>query len=169
VWLEHPVDRVLSVMPPMYDDLWTAAKGAYKTEPAVADDGEVVIYAPHVSEVSYVHGALIDEIGYHCRDYFLAQWERFGRYPGGILAHSTHVKGLGTFDLATGEERPRIKVTLATGIERTRCERINLGYQDPADVDPADWAGGDAEALVVSRAGEQLYRVGPPPAMERRA
>jgi nickel-dependent lactate racemase len=161
VWLEHPVDRVLSVMPPMYDDLWTAAKGAYKTEPAVADGGEIVIYAPHVAEVSYVHGALLDEIGYHCRDYFLAQWDRFGRYPGGILAHSTHVKGLGTFDLATGEERPRISVTLATGIERTRCERINLGYQNPAGVDPADWAEGGDEALVVSRAGEQLYRVGP--------
>ena len=61
----------------MYDDLWTAAKGMYKIEPAVADGGEVVIYAPHVTEVSYVHGRLIDEIGYHCRDYFLAQWERF--------------------------------------------------------------------------------------------
>ena len=91
-------------MPPMYDDLWTAAKGMYKIEPAVADGGEVVIYAPHVTEVSYVHGKLIDEIGYHCRDYFLAQWERFKHYPGGILAHSTHVRGLGTFDAVV---RPR--------------------------------------------------------------
>ena len=82
-------------MPPMYDDLWTAAKGMYKIEPAVADGGEVVIYAPHVTEVSYVHGKLLDEVGYHCRDYFLAQWERFKHYPGGILAHSTHVRGLG--------------------------------------------------------------------------
>jgi nickel-dependent lactate racemase len=163
VWLDRPVDRVLSVMPPMYDDLWTAAKGAYKTEPAVADGGEIVIYAPHVSEVSYVHGKLLDEIGYHCRDYFLAQWDRFGRYPGGILAHSTHVKGLGTFDLATREERPRTTVTLATGIERERCQRINLGYRDPASIDPADWGGGDDHALVVSRAGEHLYRVGVPP------
>ena len=82
-------------MPVMYRDLWTAAKGMYKTEPVVADGGEVVIYAPHVTEVSYVHGALIDEIGYHCRDYFVRQWDRFRDYPGGILAHSTHVKGLG--------------------------------------------------------------------------
>jgi nickel-dependent lactate racemase len=164
VWLDQPVDRVLSVMPPMYDDLWTAAKGAYKTEPAVADGGEIVIYAPHVSEVSYVHGKLLDEIGYHCRDYFLAQWDRFGRYPGGILAHSTHVKGLGTFDLATREERPRTTVTLATGIERERCQRINLGYRDPATIDPAEWGACDDSALVVSRAGEHLYRVGAPPA-----
>ena len=92
-------------MPEMYDDLWTAAKGMYKMEPAVADGGEVVIYAPHISEVSYTHGQLIDEIGYHCRDYFLAQWEKFKRYPWGVLAHSTHVKGLGDYDSASGVER----------------------------------------------------------------
>ncbi|HTL01038.1 MAG TPA: lactate racemase domain-containing protein, partial [Vicinamibacterales bacterium] len=63
VWLDKPVDKVLAVMPPMYDDLWTAAKGAYKTEPVVADGGEITIYAPHVSEVSHVHGRLIDQIG----------------------------------------------------------------------------------------------------------
>jgi len=144
----------------MYDDLWTGAKGAYKTEPAVADGGEVIIYAPHISEVSHVHGHLIDQIGYHCRDYFLAQWDRFSRYPWGILAHSTHVKGLGTYDAATRVESPRIRVTLATAIPRERCERINLGYLDPATIDPKKWTGGGGRALVVARAGEMLYRVG---------
>ena len=162
VWVDRPFDRVLSVMPRMYDDLWTAAKGMYKTEPVVADGGEVVIYAPHVGEVSYVHGALIDEIGYHCRDYFLAQWDRFHRYPGGILAHSTHVKGLGTFDAAQNEEQPRIQVTLATAIDEARCRRINLGYADPATIVPDEWSG-DARTLVVPRAGELLFRLGPAP------
>jgi nickel-dependent lactate racemase len=162
VWVDKPFDRVLAIMPRMYDDLWTAAKGMYKIEPAVADGGEVVIYAPHVTEVSYVHGKLLDEVGYHCRDYFLAQWERFKHYPGGILAHSTHVKGLGQFDASCGLETPRIRVTLATGIPRERCERINLGYLDPATVDPADWQG-HPSWLVVPRAGEMLYRVGQPP------
>ena len=37
VVVERPYRRVLSVMPEMYDDLWTAAKGMYKLEPAVAD------------------------------------------------------------------------------------------------------------------------------------
>ncbi len=95
VWVDEPYDRVLAVMPRMYDDLWTAAKGTYKSEPVVSDGGEVIVYAPHVKEVSHVHGRVIDEIGYHCRDYFLSQWDRFRGYPGGILAHSTHVKGLG--------------------------------------------------------------------------
>jgi lactate racemase len=162
VWVDEPYDRVLAVMPRMYDDLWTAAKGTYKSEPVVSDGGEVIVYAPHVKEVSYVHGRVIDEVGYHCRDYFLSQWDRFRGYPGGILAHSTHVKGLGTFDPASGVESPRISVTLATGIARERCEHVNLGYRDPASVDAGEWAD-DPRTLVVPRAGEQLYRVGRPP------
>jgi lactate racemase len=156
VWLDRPVKRVLSIMPEMYDDLWVAAKGMYKMEPAVADGGEVVIYAPHVTEVSHVHGRLLDQVGYHCKDYFLKQWGRFGDVPGGILAHSTHVKGLGTYDPATGIETSRVRVTLATGIPRERCERINLGYLDPATVDPKAWKE-DPETLVVPRAGEMLF------------
>ena len=160
VWLEEPVRRVLSIMPAMYDDLWVAAKGMYKMEPAVADGGEVVIYAPHVREVSHVHGRLLDQVGYHCRDYFLKQWERFKDVPGGILAHSTHLAGLGTYDPATGLESPRIRVTLATGIPRERCERISLGYLDPAAIDIEAWKQ-DPGTLVVPRAGEMLYRVTP--------
>jgi nickel-dependent lactate racemase len=158
VWLDEPVKRVLSIMPAMYDDLWVAAKGMYKVEPVVADGGEVVIYAPHVTEVSHVHGELIDEVGYHCKDYFLKQWDRFRDVPGGILAHSTHVKGLGSYDRATGVETPRIRVTLATGIPRERCARIDLGYLDPATVDVEAWTK-DPDTLVVPRAGEMLYRV----------
>jgi nickel-dependent lactate racemase len=163
VWVDHPFDRVLSVMPRLYDDLWTAAKGMYKMEPAVADGGEVIVYAPHVAEVSRVHGKLIDEIGYHCRDYFVAQWDRFKRFPGGILAHSTHVKGLGTFDDSCGLETPRIRVTLATGIPRERCTRVNLGYLDPTAIDvEREMAESATDTIVVPRAGEMLYRVGRP-------
>jgi nickel-dependent lactate racemase len=159
VTLASPARRILAVMPEMYTDLWTGAKGMYKSEPAVADGGEVVIYAPHIREVSHVHGRLIREIGYHCRDYFLAQWERFQNYPGGILAHSTHVKGKGTFDSATGIETPRIKVTLATGIREEVCREINLSYLDPRSVDLAEWREHQKDGwLVVQRAGEMLYR-----------
>ncbi|MBN1440173.1 MAG: DUF2088 domain-containing protein [Anaerolineales bacterium] len=159
-FLAKPLRRALSIMPEMYDDLWTAAKGMYKMEPAMADGGEVVIYAPHVREVSHTHGRLIDEIGYHCRDYFVKQWEKFKRYPGGVLAHSTHVKGLGEYDPATGVETPRIRVTLATGIPEERCRRINLGYLDPREVDRREWEGREAEGvLAVPKAGEMLYRI----------
>lgn len=158
VWVDRPYRRVLSVVPEMYDDLWTGAKGMYKLEPAIADGGEVVIFAPHITEVSYVHGRIIDEIGYHVRDYFTAQWEKFAHVPWGILAHSTHLRGAGTY--VDGVERARIDVTLATGISRERCERIGLGYLDPASIDIDAWKDCEKEGtLVVPRAGEQLYRV----------
>ncbi len=162
VWVDEPYDRVLAIMPSMYDDLWTAGKGMYKSEPAVADRGEVIIYAPHVTEVSRTHGRMIEEVGYHCRDYFLAQWDRFKAYPGGILAHSTHVKGNGTYDAATSVEDPRVQVTLATGISKERSALVNLGYKDPKTVDARDYEG-DPKTLVIPRAGEMLYRVGAPP------
>ena len=158
VYVERPFRRVLSCMPEMYDDLWTAAKGMYKVEPAIADGGEVVIYAPHITEVSYTHGKLIDGIGYHVRDYFLKQWERFRHYPWGVLAHSTHLRGAGAYE--NGVERARIRVTLATGIPRERCESIGLGYLDPATVDVEAWAGREEEGiLLVRRAGEMLYKL----------
>jgi nickel-dependent lactate racemase len=147
-------------MPEMYDDLWTAAKGMYKMEPAIADGGEVVIYAPHIAEISYTHGHVIDEVGYHVRDYFAKQWDRFKDYPWGVLAHSTHLRGIGTYDTRTGVERPRIRVTLATGIPPERCERVKLGYLDPATIDLAAWEGRQDEGiLVVPKAGEMLYRI----------
>jgi nickel-dependent lactate racemase len=160
VYVNQPYRRVLSVMPPLYDDLWTAAKGMYKVEPAVADGGEVVIYAPHITEISYTHGHVLDRVGYHVRDYFVKQWERFKDEPWGVLAHSTHLRGVGTYDAESGVERPRIQVTLATGIPRERCERVNLGYLDPATVDPQAWSGREHEGiLLVPKAGEMLYRV----------
>ena len=160
VYVDRPFKRVLSVMPEMYDDLWTAAKGMYKIEPAVEAGGEVIIYSPAIDEVSYTHGKLLDEVGYHCRDYFLKQWKRFEHYPGGVLAHSTHVKGLGHYDATTGVETTRIKVTLATGIPEERCRRINLAYMDPATIDLNQWRGREDEGIVlIPRAGETLFRV----------
>jgi hypothetical protein len=70
------------------------------------------------------------------------------------------VKGQGRYDVATGVETPRVHVTLATSIPPEQCARVNLGYLDPATVDPQAWAR-DASTLVVPRAGEMLYRVKP--------
>ncbi len=123
----------------------------------VADGGEVILYAPHVTELSSTHPEIYD-IGYHCRDYFVAQWDRFARVPWGVLAHSTHLRGAGTFDAATGQERLRVRVTLATAIPEDVCRAANLGYLDPASVDPAAFAR-DPGTLVVPRAGEMLFRL----------
>src|SRR3989440_13076517 len=84
------------------------------------------------NEVCVSHGRHITEIGYHCRDYFLKQWDKFKDVPWGVLAHSTHVRGIGTFE--DGTERCRAAVTLATQIPSDTCERINLGYRDPKSI-----------------------------------
>jgi nickel-dependent lactate racemase len=150
--------QVLSMPAPLYDELWTAAKAMYKTEPVIADGGEVIIYAPHITEISRTHGTLIRQVGYHVRDYFTKQWERFRDIPWAVLAHSTHVRGVGTFE--GGIERPRIQVTLATGIPAEVCKQINLGYCDPATIGPDLWANREAEGkLLVRDAGEYLYRL----------
>ncbi len=158
IYKDHPFHSVLAMAPPMYDDLWVAGKCMYKLEPVVADGGELIIHAPHVKEVSVTHGALIRKIGYHTRDYFLAQMDKFADIPGGILAHSTHVRGIGTYE--NGVERPRVTVTLATGIPESECRAINLGYRDPASLNPDDWKDKEDEGLLlVPNAGEILYRL----------
>lgn len=157
VWVEKPYQRVLSWAQPRYDELWTGAKAMYKLEPAVADGGELIIYAPHLDTVSHVHGKYIYETGYHVIDYFLRQWEQFSHIPTGVLAHSTHVKGIGTFD--NGVESPRIHVALASKIPPEDCARLNLGYYDPAALDLAEWENGHSDWLFVPKAGEMLYRV----------
>lgn len=158
-YVDAPFQRVLAVMPPMYQDIWTAAKGMYKLEPVVADGGELIIYAPHITEFSATHGAQLAEVGYHVRDYFVKQWERFEHVPWGVLAHSTHLRGAGEYDAEAGE-RPRIRVTLATGIPAAQCAAHNLAYRDPAEVDVAAWAGREHEGLLlVPKAGEMLYRL----------
>jgi nickel-dependent lactate racemase len=155
-WVEEPFHEVLSCCPAMYDELWTAAKCMYKLEPAIADGGRVIIYAPHLTEVSVVHGALMHRIGYHTRDYFLQQWDRFRDMPWGVLAHATHLKGVGTCE--AGVERPRIDVVLASGIPEHECRQLNLGYANPADIHPATWAAHQPGRVVIPKAGERLYR-----------
>ena len=153
-----PFRQILSCAPEMYDELWVAGKCMYKLEPVLADGGELIIYAPHLTEVSITHGKLIRRIGYHCRDYFLKQWDKFKDESWGVLAHSTHVHGGGTYE--NGVEKPRARVVLATGIPESVCREINLGYRDPKTIRKEDFANREGEGvLLVPKAGEMLYRL----------
>src|SRR5260370_40202224 len=112
----------------MYDELWVGGKCAYKLEPVVADGGELIIYAPHIERISQTHGEAIRRVGYHVRDYFVKQMDRFRAVARSVMAHSTHVKGIGTFE--RGVERPRITVTLPTKIPEEQYRAIHLVYRD---------------------------------------
>jgi len=158
IYVDTPFRKVLAKAPEMYEDLWTGGKCMYKLEPVVVAGGELIIYAPHITEVSVTHGKIIEQIGYHVRDFFTKQWDEYKNYPGGVLAHSTHVKGTGEF--IDGMEKPRITVTLATGIPEETCRKINLGYLNPDLIDVNDYKNREAEGILyVPKAGETLFRI----------
>jgi nickel-dependent lactate racemase len=162
VYKERPFHSVLSCAPTMYDELWVGGKCMYKLEPVVADGGELIIYAPHIHEICISHGENIKKAGYHCRDYFLKQWNRFKHFPWGVLAHCTHVYGLGTFE--NGVETPRVRVTLATGIPEDVCRQVNLGYRDWRSIRVEDFQNREADGVLhVAKAGELLYKLKNPP------
>jgi nickel-dependent lactate racemase len=155
---DKPYNTILGIAPEMYDDIWTAGKVMYKLEPILADGGTLIIYAPHITEISYTHGKWLDKIGYHTRDYFLKRMEQFAGVPRGVIAHSTHVKGIGTF--IDGVEKPRANVVLATSISKRRCDKVNLDYLNPNDINIADYENRQDEGiLVVHHAGEVLHRL----------
>ncbi|MFP4029645.1 MAG: lactate racemase domain-containing protein [Candidatus Brocadiia bacterium] len=157
-YVDRTYNRVLSMAPEMYDDIWTAGKCMYKLEPVLADGAELIIYAPHIDEISYTHGKVLDRIGYHVRDYFLKRMDQFRDVPRAVMAHSTHVKGIGRFE--DGVEKPRVNVVLATRIPPERCEKVNLGYMDPDTIDPEEFRGRENEGILcVPDAGESLFRL----------
>jgi lactate racemase len=158
IYKDKPFKSVLAMVPPMYDEVWTAGKGMYKLEPVVADGGELIIYGAHVRDISITHGKYIKKAGYHVRDYFSSRMEEFQDIPRGILAHCTHVRGMGSYE--NGVEKTRVQVTLATSVPEEECRAVNLGYRDMNSINPDDWKDREDEGyLLVPKAGEVLYHL----------
>lgn len=158
VYTGRKYKKVIGIAPLKYDELWTAGKVAYKAETIVEDGGELIIYAPHIKEISYTHGTYIRQVGYHVKDYFAKRMDMFSGIPEGILAHIVDLKGSGTYE--NDVESPRINVILATAIKKEECELLNLGYADPKAVNPSDWMGlENDDVFIIPDAGEVLYKV----------
>jgi len=156
VWTPRRYRRIVAECPRKYDELWTGGKLAYKTQEIVEEGGEIVFFAPHIDRVAPQHPQ-VEEIGYHCLDYFLGQWDRFKDVELSSLAHSTHVAGPGKYE--NGAERVWAKRVIASGISRARCEAMSLGYLDPASISFAEKKpfGEGEDTLWVPQAGEQLF------------
>jgi nickel-dependent lactate racemase len=155
---QQPFRLVFGVAPAMYDEIWTAGKVMYKLEQVVADQGTLIIYAPHIREVSRTWGRHIEAVGYHIREYLLAHMDRLRHVPRGVLAHLTHVRGTGSYE--GGVERPAVNLVLATSIPEDVCRRINVGYLDPAAIDPRDYIHQEEQGILyVDPAGETLHRL----------
>ena len=73
------------------------------------------------------------------------------------MAFATLIKGEGVYE--DGVEKPRIEVILATGIPKETCRRLNIGYRDPKEINPAEWEGREDEgAHIIHDAGEVLHK-----------
>jgi len=152
----RPFRSVLACAPRMYDDLWTGVKSIYKCEPVVADGGELIVYAPHITSLSVTPEPLLLRHGYHCIEYFLRNRQETGDVPRMIRGVASYVYGAGSYDGSV--ETPRIRVMLATGIPRATCAKVGLGYVDPATIVADEWRDREEDGvLLVEHAGETLF------------
>ncbi len=148
----------------MYDELWIGGKCMYKLEPVVADGGELIIYAPHISRDLASRTARCMLGGRLPLPRLLPQavGPVQGHRRGACSRTRTHVRGIGTYE--NGVEQCRVQVTLASQIPEDICQQINLGYRDPATIDIETFANREDEGvLLVPKAGEMLYRLQNPP------
>lgn len=151
--------RVVALLDRHYDELWVGGKASYKLGSVIEADGELIIYAPQLKQLSATHGHLIDKYGY-------APLEQVREMVAGsdelranlcVAAHLAHVS-YGSTRNAAGQLTPRYRITLASGVTEAACLRVNLGFLDHRQFRIEDyWA--DSETLVVEDAGRDLYLV----------
>ena len=56
--------RVVALLDRHYDELWVGGKASYKLGSIIEAGGELIIYAPHLKQLSATHGHLIEKYGY---------------------------------------------------------------------------------------------------------
>lgn len=157
-FVDQQYQTVVAVLSPKYPEIWTGGKGSYKLQGIVADGGSLILYAPHLHSVSASWGEQIEQVGYHCMPYIQAHLDEYldAGIPLGVLAHVTHVMGVGTYE--KGVEKLRVNLSLASQLTPEKCKAINIGYIDPETFD-VDSYRGKPDTLVVDDAGEVLYKL----------
>jgi nickel-dependent lactate racemase len=151
--------RVVALLDRHYDELWVGGKASYKLGSIIEAGGELIIYAPHLKQVSATHGHLIEKYGY-------APLEQVREMVAGsdelranlcVAAHLAHVS-YGSTSNAAGQLTPRYRITLASGVSEAACLRVNLGFLNHQGFKLEDYRA-DSETLVVEDAGRDLYLV----------
>jgi nickel-dependent lactate racemase len=153
--------RVVALLDRHYDELWVGGKASYKLGSVIETGGELIIYAPHLTQISETHGRLIEKYGYAPLEQVREMVEASDELRANlcIAAHLAHVSFAGHRD-ALGNIGPRYRITMATGIDEATCRKVNLGYLDHRTFDVKQYAG-DPDTLVVEDAGRDLYLVEP--------
>jgi nickel-dependent lactate racemase len=161
IYIDKPLNSVVQVINKNYDEIWTAGKGSYKLQsPGVmADDGEIIIYAPHIScfHSKPEMDNAIRQLGYHCKDYVKNYLRLNPKFSRNIAAHVINVRGAGKYNTETGKEKFDFKVTLATGIPKEVCQSVRLGYRDPNSIRQKDFTG--SGKLWIQNGGKYLFKI----------
>jgi nickel-dependent lactate racemase len=123
-----PATVVVSLDPESYRSTWLGNKAIYRTRKAIADGGELFVYAPGVREFGEDPeiDRLIRSHGYCNTENVLAAVDGGGDLAGnlGAAAHLIH-----------GSTEGRFSVTYAPGhLDRTEIEGVGYRYADPKEL-----------------------------------
>lgn len=154
--------RVVALLDEHYEDLWVGGKASYRLGGVIADGGELLIYAPHLTSVSETHGRDIIRFGGYApletvNDLVATSPELRDNLC--VAAHLSQVAFAGRRD-ADCNLVMRYNITLASALDAETCSKLNLKYMDVADFQISDYQD-DSDTLIVERAGRDLYLVAP--------
>jgi nickel-dependent lactate racemase len=96
-------------------------------------------------------------LGYHGKDYVIDYLKKYPDTSRNVAAHVINVRGNAEYNPKNGEELFDFQVTLATGIPEDVCQRVGLGYRDPATIQKEDFEG--PHKLWIEHGGKYLYKL----------
>ena len=151
--------RVVALLDEHYDELWVGGKASYKLGSIIEEGGELIIYAPHLENISATHGRLIEKYGYAPLETVREMVEYSDELRANlcVAAHLAHVS-YGSSRNQQGGIVPRYRITLCSAVPEEVCRRVKLGYMDHQTFRREDYEA-DPETLVVENAGRDLYLV----------
>src|SRR5437870_12032427 len=123
--------RVVALLDEHYDELWVGGKASYKLGSIIEEGGELIIYAPHLSQLSATHGHLIEKYGYAPLEQVREMVEGSDELRANlcVAAHLAHVS-YGSARNGSGQLTPRYRISLASAVSEADCRRVNLGFLD---------------------------------------
>jgi len=115
--------RVVALLDRHYDELWVGGKARYKLGSIIEEGGELIIYAPQLSQLSATHGHLIEKYGYppleQVRETVAGSDELRANLC--LAAHLAHLS-YGSARNAAGQLAPRYRITLASAVPEAACQ-----------------------------------------------
>ena len=158
-YLGRSYKRVVALLDRHYDELWVGGKASYKLGSIIEAGGELIIFAPHLTQLSATHGHLIEKYGYAPLEQVREMVEGSDELRANlcVAAHLAHVS-YGSARNAAGQLTPRYRITLASAVTEAACRQVNLGFLDHRSFRLEDYQA-DPDTLVVDDAGRDLYLV----------